>query len=201
MVKHPKRGMILFGSTSIFSALVLVAVVTSLTLASRVNNTISNLELHYDAMDSGTMVAPAEPHSLPSLTRQIGRLRPITYGIIGGSLEKLFGTLLALVWIDRQRHEQAKQAVAGANLADELRIAEEFARERNQELALLFDISGTFAEAVPLNRCPRGLYKGSRCYPGPTGSPPKASLVRTRIYCGSWRRQELSRKTFRPCFL
>ena len=158
--------MILFGSASIFSALVLVAVVTSLILASRVNDTISNLELHYAAMDSGTTAPPAESHSLPSLTRQIGKLRPITYGIFGGSLLTLFGTLLILVWIDRQRHEQAKQAIASASLAEELRIAEESARERNQELALLFDISGTFAEGGTIEQMSQRIVQRLTVLPG-----------------------------------
>ena len=118
MVKRPKQSIILFVSTSIFSALVFVAVVTSLILASRVNYTNSNLELHYEAMDLGTIVPLAESNSLPSLTRETGGLRSITYGIISASLVTLFGTLLALVWIDRQHHGQAKQAIASANLAE-----------------------------------------------------------------------------------
>jgi len=83
----------------------------------------------------------------------------------------LFGTLLVLVWIDRQRHEQAKQAIASASLAEELRIAEESARERNQELALLFDISGTFAEGGTIEQMSQRIVQRLKFCPAPTGSP------------------------------
>ncbi len=75
-------GMILLGSTGFFAVLVSIAVVISFVLASRVNDTISNVELHAAATRSGAVIQPAEPHSLTSLSRQINGLKPITYGII-----------------------------------------------------------------------------------------------------------------------
>lgn len=165
-MNHPKMGMILLGSTGFFAVLVSIAVVISFVLASRVNDTISNVELHAAATRSGAVIQPAEPHSLTSLSRQINGLKPITYGIISGSLAMLYGTLVAIIWIDRLRKEKAKQAIESAALADELREAEETERERNQELELLLDISGTFAEGGTIEQLAQRFVQRLTVLPG-----------------------------------
>lgn len=166
MVQRPKRDTILLGSACFFAVLVAVAVAISLVLASRVDDTISNLNLHAAAMRSGTAIQASDAHSLTSLTRQVSGLQPITYGIIAGSLAMLYGTLVALIWIDRLRHAQTKQAIESAALAEELRVAEESRRVRNQELELLFDISGTFAEGGTFDQMAQRIVQRLSVLPG-----------------------------------
>ena len=166
LVKHPKKDLILLGSTCFFAILVSIAVAISLVLASRVDDTISNLELHASAIRSGKAIQTSDVHSIASLTRQIRGLQPIIYGIISSSLAMFYGTLVALIWIDRQRHEQAKQAIQSAALADEFRLAEESERTRNQELELLFDISGTFAEGGTFEQMAQRIVQRLTVLPG-----------------------------------
>jgi len=78
----------------------------------------------------------------------------------------LYGTLVAIFWIDRLRKEKAKQAIESAALADELREAEETERERNQELELLLDISGTFAEGGTIEQLAQRFVQRLTVLPG-----------------------------------
>ena len=165
-MESPKRYRILLSSACFFAVLVSIAVTISLVLASKVDNTISNLERHASAMRSGTVIQPTDAHSIASVTRQVGELQPITYGIISGSLTMMYGILVVLIWIDRQRHQQKKQAVQNAALANELRVAEESNQERIKELELLFDISGTFAEGGTFDQMAHRIVQRLTVLPG-----------------------------------
>ncbi len=164
-MERPKKDIILLVSICFFAVLVSIAVAISLILASGIKDSVANLEAHEAAMKSGMVIEPSDSYSIISdpANRQAS---PITYGIIAGSLGMLYGTLVALIWADRQRREQVKQAAQSAALADELRAAEESKQERINELELLYEISGTFAEGGSFEQMAQRIVNRFTVLPG-----------------------------------
>ena len=165
-MRRARNDKILFGSISLFAILVAIAAVISSILASKLDETIANMDRHSLAMETGTDILPSHDHSIPSMARQISGLRPINYGIIVGSLAMLCGTLAALVWSDRQRREKTRLALESAALAEDLRVAEESNLERITELELLFDLCGTFAAAGTIEQMAQRIVQRLTVLPG-----------------------------------
>ncbi len=78
--------------------MVALAVVVSVILSTRLNRNVELLEDPGAAMMAGTMIKEEDSFSIPSLQRDVGDLRWITIGAVGGGFVILYGSLVMIVW-------------------------------------------------------------------------------------------------------
>ena len=64
----------------------------------RLNRNVELLTDHGAAMMAGTMIQEEDSFSIPSIQGDVGELRRITIGAVGGGFFILYGTLILIVW-------------------------------------------------------------------------------------------------------
>ncbi len=118
-------------SVASFLIMVVLAVVISSILTTKLTRNIELLEKHGAAMMAGTMVHTTDGHSIPSLQRNVRSLQWMSYGVIGGGFVVLYSALVSIVWngwrtIQRQQMTLSKThaALQAAHNDLEIRVAE-----------------------------------------------------------------------------
>lgn len=78
--------------------MVLLAVLTSAVLSSRLDRQNDLLVQHGANMMAGTPIKDADRFSIPSLQKDVNATRWITFGVVGGGFFLVYGGLVAIVW-------------------------------------------------------------------------------------------------------
>ena len=137
-VIRQKHDIYVLISVVLFAILVAATVAISMVLAVRVDNTQDSLRAHEASMMPGEDAGVSDQTSIASVFKEIRDLQTITYGIVAGVLVLFCATLMAGMWIDRQRARQK-------SLIDARDLSERAERQRSREFEALCNISGTLA--------------------------------------------------------
>ena len=89
--------------------MVILAVVISGIITTRLERNIELLEDHGAAMRAGAEIKPGDPFSILSMQRNISDLRWITYITTGGGLLVLYTGFLAIMWAGSRTIRQQRQ--------------------------------------------------------------------------------------------
>ena len=118
-----KNDLFIQFSVTSFLIMVAIAVVVSVILSTGLNRNVDLLEDHGAAMMAGEMIREHFAFSITNLQGDVGDLRWITIGTVGGGFAILYASLVMIVWkgsrtIRRQQvviEEHATRQVAALN--------------------------------------------------------------------------------------
>ena len=107
-----------------FVIMVILAMIISLVLMEVLNRNVDLLQEHSAALQAGERIDPADPYSIPSLSRQVNSLKWITLGAIGGGFLYLYATLVYMVWEGWRTITKQRVVLESTNAELEARVAE-----------------------------------------------------------------------------
>ena len=117
--------------------MVILAVVVSMILTGKLNDTLALLTDHGATMEAGRIIKATDPFSISSLRKEVASLRWITYGAVGAGFVILYATLVSIVWRGSRTIASQRSHIESVNA--ELAQRGEELRASNEEL--LVDIN------------------------------------------------------------
>ena len=97
VLRHRDNIVIQFSVAS-FVVMVLLAATIAIIFTNQLTENIGLLAMHGSQMHAGHIIRPSDPFSIPSLTEDVGKLRQLTFLIIGSGFALLYVSLVAIVW-------------------------------------------------------------------------------------------------------
>ena len=125
-MRRLRQNMVLQFSVVSFVIMVVLAVVISLVIHTRLDHSGELLRDHGAAMMAGTMIEESDPFSIPSLNRDIHYLQWFSDALVGGAFSALYVSLVSIVWNGWRRINRQQAELARTH--DELRESEELHR-------------------------------------------------------------------------